>query len=125
MKAIDRLSTVYQYATGVSIDFAFSEVDWAFGDETDAALYHVVQESLVNSFRHGKATRVRVFLNRDKGDIVMAIKDNGTGAARYDEGIGLAGMRERVAGLGGCLETNSGRGGFEVVVKIPAEGSRV
>ena len=73
----------------------------------------------MNSFRHGKATLVRIFLTRDAGCIVLSLRDNGVGAADLVEGIGLAGMRERLARSGGALEAASVPGGFEVRASVP------
>jgi signal transduction histidine kinase len=80
----------------------------------------VVQESLMNSFRHGKASRVRIFLRRQDEDIVLKVSDNGMGAAIFVEGIGLAGMRERLGKLGGTLSARGVAGGFDVIASVPA-----
>jgi signal transduction histidine kinase len=73
----------------------------------------------MNSFRHGKATLVRIFLVRDGDRIVLSLRDNGLGAGGFVEGIGLAGMRERLARSGGSLAAASVPGGFEVRAHVP------
>jgi signal transduction histidine kinase len=121
LRAIDRLTTVFERATGVDVEFAYSELAWRFCGDIDSALYHVVQESLVNSFRHGKATRVRVFLEDEGARVRLSIKDNGEGKLEYTEGIGLLGMRERIEAVGGTFSARSKPWGFEVSVAVPKE----
>jgi signal transduction histidine kinase len=119
LAALERLIQVFKMATGVDVELGFTEVPWRFGEELEDVLYHVVQEALVNSFRHGRATRVRVFLSRHGGELVLKIADNGVGAFSAQEGIGLAGMRERVERLGGRVAALTVQGGFDVTVSVP------
>ncbi len=121
LAALQRLILVFRKATGVDVEIAFSEVPWDFPQDVESTLYHIVQESLVNSFRHGQATQVRIFLSRHEGNLVLRISDNGLGADTPKEGIGLLGMRERVEKLGGALRAGSGPGGFDVTVTVPGE----
>lgn len=119
-EAILRLTTIFEQATGVRTEVAFTDVPWQFAEELDSALYHVVQESLINSFRHGKATVIRLFLSRENGRILLRVRDNGLGAESMSEGIGLSGMRERLEKLGGDLTAGNAPGGFDVVASVPA-----
>ncbi len=120
LRAVERIARQFELATGVRVEFAFSEVPWDFPEELDSLLYHLVQVSLVNSFRHGKASLIRMFLARRGDTIEFKISDNGAGASEFVEGIGLSGMRERLARLGGSLLAGPVTGGFEVtaVVKV-------
>lgn len=95
------------------------------------ALFRLVQESLTNIARHAEATRVTIRIERGggsehnafgAGEVVVAIADNGKGmdleAPRA--GLGLVGMRERVAALGGRLKLTSRPGaGLQIVASIP------
>lgn len=92
------------------------------------ALFRLVQESLTNIARHAEATRVTIRIERsggrehEGGEVVVGIADNGKGmeleAPRA--GLGLVGMRERVAALGGRLKLTSRPGaGLEIVASIP------
>jgi signal transduction histidine kinase len=119
--ALQRLILVFRKATGVNVEVAFSEIQWEFPLEVETTLYHIVQESLVNSFRHGQASQVRIFLSKTEGSLVLKISDNGLGADVLKEGIGLAGMRERVERLGGALRAGSFLGGFDVTVTVPQQ----
>lgn len=91
------------------------------------ALFRLVQESLTNVARHSQATRVEVRIVRRRQSetqetIEVSIADNGRGtdmdAPRT--GLGLVGMRERVAAIGGSLKLASRRGeGFKVMASLP------
>jgi PAS domain S-box-containing protein len=86
-------------------------------------LYRIAQEALANALRHGKPRRVVVRLRTRQRETVLEIEDDGTG---FDVtvpycGVGLPGMRERAAALGGDLDiiTAVGRG-TTVRVAIPS-----
>jgi signal transduction histidine kinase len=119
VRAVERLLLLFQKATGVRVETAYTDVAWDFPDDLDSALYHLIQESLVNSFRHGKATRIRVSLTRRASGLELLITDNGVGADGFKEGIGLSGMRERLSRLGGSLAAGPTAGGFAVTATVP------
>lgn len=88
--------------------------------------YRVAQEALTNIVKHAKATRATVELGlTPKGDqLRMQIKDNGEGfdteSRRKGSGLGLIGMRERVAAVGGKLVISSKAGqGTSISVILP------
>jgi len=83
------------------------------------AIYRVVQESLTNTVRHAHATRVVVTLRYAPASVVVDIQDDGRGAETMADGHGIAGMRERVAALGGALTAGPGKTGFTVRATIP------
>ena len=86
------------------------------------AAYRIVQESLTNTRKHaGPVASASVVLRYSAEAVVLAISDDGRGAAAPDgAGHGLTGMRERVAMYGGSVAAGprSG-GGFEVVATLP------
>jgi signal transduction histidine kinase len=86
------------------------------------AIYRVVQESLTNTVRHAEATRVTVTLRYASDNVLVDVQDNGHGAAAVVDGHGIAGMRERVAALGGALTAGPGKDGFAVRATIPFAG---
>lgn len=97
-------------------------------DETCAlVVFRLVQEALTNVARHSEATQARILIERtDAGcGVQVLIVDNGRGAdlSVPRTGLGLIGMRERVAALGGSITLSSGIGeGFKVMASIPAPG---
>ncbi len=86
-------------------------------------LYRIVQEASSNAFKHGRANRVDVHLDQRDGWDVLSIQDNGCGLpaeAARNQGVGLNGMRNRAALLGGRLEVGNGpQGGALVQVYLP------
>jgi len=88
-------------------------------------MYRLVQECFSNAVKHSSANNVRVDLMRSNGSVEMRMRDDGVGfdlaeALRKRESFGLAGMRERVALLGGDIDIQSGPGkGTKVSIAIP------
>ena len=93
----------------------------------ETALYRIVQEALNNVVKHARATRVLVGIDVQDGWIHCTIGDDGIGldppsAGAPAKGLGLIGIRDRVASLGGTLKIESNRGrGTELRVAIPLE----
>jgi signal transduction histidine kinase len=96
-----------------------------FGDRADVpaavatAIHRVVQESLTNTVRHAGARRVVVTLRYAAASVVVDVQDDGHGADPVLDGHGIAGMRERVAALGGALTAGNAGAGFRVRATIP------
>ena len=97
------------------------------------ALYRVLQEALSNIRRHAGVAEANVRMTGDDGAIRLEITDRGRGfsppplvgpeATEQQAHIGLRGMRERAAMLGGTLEVTSRPGaGTRVVVRVPLDG---
>ena len=90
-------------------------------------LFRLVQEALTNVARHSSATRVRIEIGHAAAaqGIDISIADNGRGAdlSAHRSGLGLIGMRERVAALGGSIAVSgaSGPAGFEVRAFLPLQ----
>ena len=82
----------------------------------EIAVYRTVQELLNNVMKHAQATEVEVHVAREAGRLYVSVEDNGRGfepaalAAAPLAGIGLAGVRNRVALLGGELLVRSQQG---------------
>lgn len=94
-------------------------------ERTETNLYRIMQEALNNIHKHAAATSVDIILEH-KGDAVqMIITDNGRGfnlnnTKRLAKGLGLTGMKERAALLGGTVEIESSpSNGTAVHVRIP------
>jgi len=92
-------------------------------------LYRIAQEALNNVVKHADAKKVDVMLEYGKEDVVLIIEDNGTGfdvkaaerRSKRSNRLGLVGMRERAALLGGTLQIESARlKGSTVIARVPA-----
>jgi signal transduction histidine kinase len=92
--------------------------------EIEVTLYRIAQEAITNIMRHAKATEASVVLMCRETEIVLIIEDNGQGFDTKDAGssktLGLVGMRERAALVGGGLVIDSESGkGTTIRVRIP------
>ena len=99
----------------------------ALPDGTALGLFRISQAALTNAVRHGHASRCIVRLSVEAGLLVLEIEDDGVGfiPARTEHGVGLPGMRERAASLGGQLtiESELGRGTrVRAAVPYPFQG---
>ncbi len=86
------------------------------------ALYRCVQEGLANAFRHGRPGQVEVSVRASSAGVVASVADDGPGggAAVEGGGLGLLGMRERVAALGGAVSAGAAAGqGWVVTAELP------
>ena len=95
-----------------------------FAPDVSTGLFRIFQETLTNVARHAKATRVVVVLQKQRDRVVLQIRDNGRGFAQADpslsKSLGLLGMRERAAILGGRVNVSSAPGkGTTVTAWIP------
>lgn len=84
-------------------------------------LLRCAQEGLTNALRHSGARRVRIGLRDDGGWLELRVEDDGRGPGEAAPGHGLAGMRERLAALGGQLEFGpAASGGAVLRVRVPS-----
>jgi two-component system sensor histidine kinase UhpB len=87
------------------------------------ALYRVAQEALTNVARHAHASRVELHLLSGPAGVMLRVTDDGRGLPEQPgstEGLGVLGMRERAAQLGGTVRLERGpAGGVTVVAAIP------
>jgi signal transduction histidine kinase len=122
--ALERLTESFAEQTVTRIDFHSALGDTRLPSEVETALYRVVQESLTNIVKHAKARNVSVSLARRGSAVAAVIEDDGAGfdqRTTRPEGIGLLGMRERLALLDGRLEIESRPGaGTTIVAEVPA-----
>lgn len=110
--------------TGVKARVAVSDEIGRLAPECEAAIYRVVQEALHNVAKHAKATLVNIQMTRSDDIVHLVIEDNGQGMEDTERwngrSFGLAGMRERVAMLGGTVEVESAPGqGTRIDVVVP------
>jgi signal transduction histidine kinase len=116
--------------TGIQFEMETTEFDDRLPPEMEIALYRMFQEALNNVIRHASAKHVRFRLARREGLFEGQVEDDGRGfnpdEIQADDsetrGLGLLGIRERVAQFGGRLEIVSQYGGGTTVsIQIPLE----
>lgn len=88
-------------------------------EDVEVALFRVTQEALMNVYRHAGARRVRVELVLKKNAAVVEVEDDGVGMADAVPGVGITGMRARLAQLGGRLTLTPLLVGTKVRAFIP------
>lgn len=89
------------------------------------ALFRIFQETLTNVARHAQATRVEASLREESDNIWLRIQDNGRGITSLEltgaASLGLLGIRERAAILGGEVNiVGRSGGGTTVITRVPA-----
>ena len=123
--ALERLTTSFSEQTAIAVELESRLPDARLPSDIETVLYRVVQEALTNVVKHAQAGHVSIVLSQRDGKVAAVIEDDGrgfSGEADAEGGLGLVGMRERVALLGGRLGLESSEGaGTTIVVEVPAE----
>jgi signal transduction histidine kinase len=93
-------------------------------EETELTVYRTIQEALHNVARHSRAKAFQVRLEYADGLVSLLVADDGAGFSQQRGGssqtFGLAGMRDRIAALGGSLRIRSPKGkGTQVQATLP------
>lgn len=111
--------------TGVKARVLISEDVGRLAPGTEQAIYRVVQEALHNVAKHAHAKNVTVHLMREDREVQMVVEDDGIGiqprSDSRDQSFGLAGIKERIAMLGGASRVISAKGkGTRIEINVPA-----
>lgn len=121
----------YSKRSGVQVELDLPEGRERFGNETELALFRIVQESLTNIHRHSGGGRATIRMRWTEKDVALVVSDDGNGmdAETLEKvrregavlGVGIAGMNQRLQQLGGRLEIASDGGGTAVTAIVPVE----
>jgi PAS domain S-box-containing protein len=88
-------------------------------------LLRIAQEAISNAMRHARATAISVTLRSDPSNLILEVRDNGSGMggnAQTSEGFGLGSMRARAKKLNGSLEIQTARdSGTRIIVSVPTD----
>jgi signal transduction histidine kinase len=121
--ALEWLATEFGRRTGIHCGLECPS-DLDADRERSTALFRICQEALTNSARHANATRVDVRLSLSGDVLHLEVRNDGRGvpprAPSRSRSLGLLGMRERAAQLGGevTIEPNRPRG-TDVLARLP------
>ncbi|GAA0951787.1 hypothetical protein GCM10009550_31800 [Actinocorallia libanotica] len=111
-------------ATGLPVALTVRGEPAALDSAVGLAVYRIVQESLSNTARHAPGGSASVTVDVGERTARITIEDFGGRPARaHADGLGLIGMRERAAALGGSLDAGPARGGWAVHAVLPLTGS--
>jgi signal transduction histidine kinase len=120
--ALERLAETFQARSGLET-LVQANLDGRLPAEIETVLYRVVQEALTNIVKHAGAEHVSIVIRSRDKSVAATIDDDGRGFAADDvrtEALGLLGMRERLALVGGTLEVESSRdSGTTIAVLVP------
>ena len=123
VSAIERLVETFREQTGMEVDLEPRLGTDRLPQEIETTLYRITQEALTNVVKHARATRVSIVLTRRDGAVSAVIEDDGRGIDSGDQtsdGLGLVGMKERVALVGGRLVVESTAGGGTTLsIEVP------
>jgi signal transduction histidine kinase len=125
--ALERLVDTFAERSGIRTVIEAHIGDERLPADAETVVYRLVQEALTNVVKHAAATSVSIVLTRRGGGIGALIEDDGRGFAEGEvspDALGLVGMRERLALLGGTLTIESRPGeGTSLAAYVPVPGS--
>lgn len=122
--ALEWQANEFQSRTGIECHVSSTLQDTLLDADLNTAFFRIFQETLTNIMRHAGATRVDVHSTQQGNLLVLSVRDNGRGIlpgeVKDRRSIGLLGMEERAALLGGEFEITGEHGrGTLVTVRIP------
>lgn len=129
LTALQNYTEKWAERSGIAVDFHSGGLKRErLGHEIETTVYRIVQEALTNVLKHAEARRVSVIIERRREHVLVIVEDDGKGfdleSAAHSwgagRGLGLLGMQERVALVGGSLNIESAPGGGTTVrIRIP------
>lgn len=122
--AIEWQATAFEQRAEIRCEVHLDPGEIVPSQDRDTALFRIFQEALANVGRHAEASHVRVTLRSNAGELMLVVSDDGKGISpdqiASHKSLGLIGMRERAAALGGEVEIQPGpEGGTRVTMTVP------
>ena len=112
--------------TGITCHFSAEGLQEHIPDAWKTCVFRIVQEAIHNCEKHAAPTLVRVAIRQDTEQLIVDIEDDGCGFDLHGKsvpqgtGLGIVGMRERAAMVGGNLHIQSSPGrGTKLTVHLP------
>jgi len=134
ISAIESMIQRVSDSTSIVLTTSLDPVDGFLSPEAETSVYRIVQECLNNVIKHSHATAARIEIRKVGIQIAFSMTDNGIGIpasplgtnGRKSGGVGLAGIAERIRGLGGSFEIDSRPNqGTKLTIQIePSSGDR-
>jgi signal transduction histidine kinase len=124
--ALHSYADKYSNSWPIRVTFSAEGLKKRLPPNVELVLYRIVQEALTNVAKHSGARNVEVKLRRGNNVVTVTVADDGRGFDMRDvmrtegSGLGLFGMRERLALIGGAVEIQSVPGrGTNVIARVP------
>lgn len=114
----------HQKLTGTTVEVRFGLLPAMVPHALKLCAYRFVQEGLSNAYRHAQSAGQRVSATVEKGEVVLAVTDKGSGLGRDQpaarSGLGLKGLTDRIESLGGTLDIVTSRErGTRLTARLP------
>jgi signal transduction histidine kinase len=121
--ALKDLALSLQDLYGITIKVTYDENIGAFDSGSAVHLFRIIQESINNSIKHGRASRIDICMKQEQDEFSLTIKDNGAGFPQNPniKGIGLNIMKYRASIIGASFEIESDK---ETGTRIRVLGKR-
>lgn len=132
LPAIREYARVHLQSRGVTVHCECADDPPSLDADVQTAVYRVVQEALTNVMRHAHAEAVQIACTVTGDSLTIEVEDDGVGfdpdrvsqPRSTGEGLGLLGMRERLALLGGTIDIDAAPGsGTRVTVSVPLQAT--
>lgn len=117
-KALVQMMEETKKASHVEIDYCCTAELSHYNKDEEEIIYRIVQESITNAIRHGKASKIMIAISMEYNIMYIWVKDNGVGCAEIEKGFGLHHMEERLEMLHGSLNCYVDNG-FVLEASIP------
>jgi signal transduction histidine kinase len=128
--AIESMAEKYRATSDLQVRVDCADASLRFAPAVELLVFRIFQEALINVVKYAQATHVHVRLALEERAVVLEIDDDGRGfdsqayfrTPSISTGLGLIGMRERVAHFGGVFRVTSRPGhGTRIFVSVPAD----
>ena len=115
-------------ASGLCLSYQCTGQPRSYSTAVELSGYRIAQEALTNVVKHARAGRASIEVASGPSELIITVTDDGPGpppSPPGPAGLGIVGMRERAAMLGGQLTVGPRpEGGFAVVARLPARDRR-
>jgi len=117
----------------IAVELELSPELGRLSPDAETAIFRIVQECLTNIHRHSGSPRASIHITRNLREVKVEVRDQGKGiptgkhpnSPRLKTGVGIQGMKERMAQLGGQLEIRPGKNGTTVVATLLVSNTSV
>ena len=119
------IADIFRKCTGVDVVMNWGNLSPRYDKSVMMIISRIIQEALVNSVKHGQATKVEISFWESNDELTFFIEDNGIGSTQIVKGIGLTGMEERIRPFNGRLSYTSYPGaGFKLIITLPISNTK-
>ncbi|MGN1182195.1 MAG: sensor histidine kinase [Faecalibacillus sp.] len=115
--ALEKMVKEFEEVSHLKIDLYYEWDKVDLEKTKEDIIFRIIQESITNALRHGKASEVEINMFNDDYKYMIVIQDNGIGCETIQYGYGLKQMQERVAILDGSIRF-MGENGFRTIVEF-------